>query len=49
MEQTLQALAGILLKAIPTIFLLLFLYFYLKLMLFGPPPWRLRQSVSQSA
>ena len=36
MEQTLQALGGILLKAIPTIILLLFLHFYLKLMLFGP-------------
>ncbi|MSV36177.1 MAG: hypothetical protein EXQ47_11370 [Bryobacterales bacterium] len=36
MEQTLQSLAGILLKAIPTICLLLFLYFYFKLMLFGP-------------
>jgi F-type H+-transporting ATPase subunit b len=36
MEQTLQALAGILLKSIPTICLLLFLYVYLKLMLFGP-------------
>lgn len=36
MEQTLQALAGILLKAIPTVCLLLFLYIYLKVMLFGP-------------
>lgn len=36
MEQTLQALTGILVKAIPTVCLLLFLYFYLKLMLFGP-------------
>jgi F-type H+-transporting ATPase subunit b len=36
MEQTLQALTGILLKSIPTICLLLFLYVYLKLMLFGP-------------
>ena len=36
MEQTLHALGGILLKSIPTIVLLLFLYFYLKLMLFGP-------------
>ena len=31
-----QALAGILLKSIPTICLLIFLYFYLKSMLFGP-------------
>ena len=36
MEQTLHALAGILLKSIPTVVLLLFLYFYLKGMLFGP-------------
>ena len=36
MEQTLHALAGILLKSIPTVVLLLFLYFYLKVMLFGP-------------
>jgi len=36
MEQILQPLAGILLKAIPTICLLLFLYFYLKAMLFSP-------------
>src|SRR6266481_242317 len=36
MEQMLQSLAGILLKAIPTICLLLFLYFYLKAMLFSP-------------
>jgi F-type H+-transporting ATPase subunit b len=36
MDQTLHALGGILLKSIPTIVLLLFLYFYLKLMLFGP-------------
>ena len=36
MEQTLQALGGILLKAIPTVCLLLLLHFYLKGMLFGP-------------
>ena len=36
MEQTLHALGGILLKSIPTIVLLLFLYLYLKAMLFGP-------------
>ena len=36
MEQTLQALSGILQKSIPTILLLLFLWFYLKTMLFGP-------------
>ena len=36
MEQTLHALGGILLKSIPTVVLLIFLYFYLKLMLFGP-------------
>lgn len=36
MEQTIQALGGILLKSIPTIFLLLLVYFYLKAVLFGP-------------
>jgi len=36
MEQTFQALQGILLKAIPTAILLLVLYFYFKAMLFGP-------------
>jgi len=36
MEQTLHALGGILLKSIPTVVLLLFLYFYLKSFLFGP-------------
>ena len=36
MEQTIQALGGILLKAIPTVGLLIFLHFYLKYMLFRP-------------
>jgi F-type H+-transporting ATPase subunit b len=36
MEQTIQALGGILLKAIPTAAILLLLYFYFKAMLFGP-------------
>ena len=36
MDQTLQALGGILLKSIPTIILLIVLHFYLKAMLFGP-------------
>ncbi|MEO8050767.1 MAG: ATP synthase F0 subunit B [Acidobacteriota bacterium] len=36
MDQTLHALGGILLKSIPTVILLIFLYFYLKSMLFGP-------------
>ena len=36
MEQTLQALAGILQKAALTVGLLLLLHFYLKVMLFGP-------------
>lgn len=36
MEQTLEALGGILLKAIPTAFILLLLYFYFRAMLFGP-------------
>lgn len=36
MEQMVQALGGILLKAIPTSVLLLLLYAYFKAMLFGP-------------
>ena len=36
MDATLQALGGILLKAIPTVFLLLVVHFYLKRMFFGP-------------
>jgi len=36
MEQTVQALGGILLKAIPTVVLLIILHFYLKSVLFGP-------------
>lgn len=36
MEQTLQALGGILLKSIPTVVFVLLLHFYLKKMLFGP-------------
>ena len=36
MEQTVQALGGILLKAIPTVVLLIILHFYLKSALFGP-------------
>jgi F-type H+-transporting ATPase subunit b len=36
MDTTLQALGGILLKAIPTLVLLLIVHFYLKSMFFGP-------------
>jgi F-type H+-transporting ATPase subunit b len=36
MEQTFEALGGILLKAIPTVVILIFLHFYLKSMLFAP-------------
>lgn len=36
MKQTLEALVGILQKAVPTIVLLLLLHFYFKAMLFGP-------------
>lgn len=36
MEQIIQSLGGILLKAIPTVLILLLLHFYLKAMLFGP-------------
>jgi F-type H+-transporting ATPase subunit b len=43
MEQTLQALGGILLKAIPTVVIVLLLHFYLKSMLFKPLEKVLRQ------
>jgi F-type H+-transporting ATPase subunit b len=43
MEQTLQALGGILLRAIPTVILLLLLHFYLKAVLFGPVEKMLRE------
>ena len=36
MQETLNALGGILLNAIPTIILLIILHFYLKAVLFGP-------------
>lgn len=36
MEATLQALGGLLVKAIPTFLLVVFLHFYLKKMFFGP-------------
>jgi F-type H+-transporting ATPase subunit b len=36
MEQTLQALGGILIKAIPTAIFLVFLHFFFRAMLFGP-------------
>ena len=36
MQETLQALGGILLKAIPTIIFLILLHFYLKAVLWGP-------------
>ena len=43
MEQTIQALGGILLKAIPTVVLLIILHFYLKAVLFGPLDRVMRQ------
>ena len=39
MEQTFQALGGILLKSIPTVVLLLLLHFYLKAMLLQAARW----------
>lgn len=36
MDQTFQALGGILLKAIPTALIFILFFFYLKVMLFGP-------------
>jgi F-type H+-transporting ATPase subunit b len=43
MQETLQALSGILLKAVPTVILLIILHFYLKAMLFGPLDRMLKQ------
>jgi len=43
MEQTLQALSGILLKAIPTVILLIILHQFLKAVLFGPVEKMLKQ------
>jgi F-type H+-transporting ATPase subunit b len=43
MEQTLQALVGILEKAVPTVLLLIVLHFYLKAMLFKPLAKMLKQ------
>jgi F-type H+-transporting ATPase subunit b len=36
MEQTLQALGGLMVKAIPTMLFFIFLYYFFKVMLFGP-------------
>jgi F-type H+-transporting ATPase subunit b len=36
MEQTLQALLGLMVKAIPTMLFFVFLYYFFKVMLFGP-------------
>ena len=49
MEQTIQALAGILLKAIPTIVVVLLLHFYLKAMLFRPLERVLREREEATA
>jgi F-type H+-transporting ATPase subunit b len=49
MEQTLQALSGILLKAIPTVLLLIVLHFYLKAMLFRPLQKMLKQREALTA
>jgi F-type H+-transporting ATPase subunit b len=43
MEQTLQALGGILIKAIPTVLFLLFLHVFFRIMLFGPLRKMLKQ------
>jgi F-type H+-transporting ATPase subunit b len=49
MDQTLIALGGILLKAIPTIILVLLLHWYLKGMLFGPLSRVLKQREEATA
>jgi F-type H+-transporting ATPase subunit b len=43
MEQTLQALTGILLKAIPTVIILVILHNFLKAVLFGPTEKMLKE------
>jgi F0F1-type ATP synthase membrane subunit b/b' len=43
MDDTLRALGGILLRAVPTFLLVVFLYFYLKKMFFQPMERMLRQ------
>jgi F-type H+-transporting ATPase subunit b len=43
MAQTLQSLGGIILNALPTVFLLVILHFYLKVMLFRPLDKMLKQ------
>jgi F-type H+-transporting ATPase subunit b len=43
MEQTLQALGGILIKSIPTVLFLLFLHVFFRIMLFGPLRKMLKQ------
>src|SRR5277367_2775203 len=49
MEQTLQALSGILLQAIPSALLLIVLHFYLKAMLFKPLQKALKQREALTA
>lgn len=49
MEQTLQALSGILLAAIPSALLLIILHFYLKAMLFKPLQKVLKQREALTA
>src|SRR5580658_6817743 len=49
MEQTLQDLSGILLKAIPSALLLIILHFYLKAMLFKPLQKVLKQREALTA
>src|SRR6185436_3242609 len=43
MAPTLQSLGGIILNALPTVFLLIILHFYLKVMLFRPLDKMLKQ------
>jgi F-type H+-transporting ATPase subunit b len=49
MEQTFQALGVILLKAIPTVIILLILHFYLKIVLFKPLRAALKERESLTA
>src|ERR1700744_1945735 len=49
MEQTLQALLGLMVKAIPTMLFFVFLYYFFKAMLFGPLEKVLKERESLTA
>jgi F-type H+-transporting ATPase subunit b len=49
MEQAMQALGGLILKALPTLFLVLLLHFYLRAMFYGPMERVLRERTESTA